>query len=261
MDVMDVWYARIDDQDILATLPKALRSRVAKRIEKATAHSGSELVYPKLVDEQEGRPPIRDMPPTIFHLEETRDPGFLGAMRDVLAKYKDTLPEDRRVLFDRFELMDIAVKVVGIGSVGRRCLVALFTSVAGHPFFLQVKEANASVLEPHAGASLYPHHGQRVVMGQRIMQPASDIFLGWVTGQGGRRHFYLRQLRDVKLSPLVETFDAQTLVNYARCCAWALARAGPRQERRPMGDQRVPRQERRVRQGHGPIRPCLCGPG
>jgi uncharacterized protein (DUF2252 family) len=225
MDVMDIWYARIDDRDILAALAKALRSRLAKRIEKATAHSSSELVYPKLVDEREGRPRIRDTPPTIFHLEETRDPGFLDTIREVLARYKGTLPEDRRILFDRFELMDIAVKVVGIGSVGTRCLVALFTSVAGHPFFLQVKEANASVLEPHAGASLYPHHGERVVMGQRIMQPASDIFLGWVTGERGSRHFYLRQLRDVKLSPLVETFDAQTLVSYARCCAWALARA------------------------------------
>jgi Uncharacterized protein conserved in bacteria (DUF2252) len=100
----------------------------------------------------------------------------------------------------------------------------LFMSVAGHPFFLQLKEANASVLEPHAGASLYPHHGQRVVMGQKLMQPASDIFLGWVTGRNGR-HFYLRQLRDVKLSPLVETFDAEMLVTYARSCAWALARA------------------------------------
>jgi uncharacterized protein (DUF2252 family) len=224
MDVMDIWYARIDDQDILATLPAAQRSRVIKRIAKATAHSSSELVYPKLVDESEGRPRIRDTPPTIFHTEETRHAGFLDAIHDVLAKYKDTLPEDRRVLFDRFELKDIAWKVVGIGSVGTICLVALFMSVAGHPFFLQVKEANASVLEPHAGASLYPHHGQRVVMGQRLMQPASDIFLGWVTGQNGR-HFYLRQLRDVKLSPLVETFDAEMLVTYARCCAWALARA------------------------------------
>ena len=224
MDVMDIWYARIDDQDILATLPKAQRSRVIKRIAKATAQSSSELVYPKLVDGSEERPRIRDTPPTIFHFEETRDPGFLDAIRVVLANYKDTLPEDRRLLFDRFELMDIAVKVVGIGSVGTICLVALFMSVAGHPFFLQLKEANASVLEAHAGASLYPHHGQRVVMGQRLMQPASDIFLGWVTGRNGR-HFYLRQLRDVKLSPLVEAFDAEMLVTFARCCAWALARA------------------------------------
>lgn len=103
-------------------------------------------------------------------------------------------------------------------------MVGLLTSIAGKPFFLQVKEANASVLEAYAGASAYPHHGQRVVMGQRLMQPASDMFLGWVTGPKGR-HFYLRQLRDAKISILVETFGAEMLTIYARACGWALARA------------------------------------
>jgi uncharacterized protein (DUF2252 family) len=161
MDVMDIWYARIDDSDFLATLTKGQRSRLVRRIAKATARSSSELVYPKLVDDSEERSQIRNAPPTIFHPDESRHPGFLDAIRDVLAKYKETLPEDRRVLFDRFELMDIAVKVVGIGSVGTICMVALFMSIVGRPFFLQVKEANASVLEPHAGSSVYPHHGQR----------------------------------------------------------------------------------------------------
>src|SRR5262249_60658498 len=135
-------------------------------------------------------------------------------LRDVLKKYRDTLPEDRRVLVDRYRLMDGAVKVVGIGSVGTLCMVALFKSIADRPFFLQVKEANASVLEAFAGKSAFSHHGQRVVIGQRLMQPASDMFLGWVTGPKGR-HFYLRQLRDVKLSPLVETYDAVMLSIYA----------------------------------------------
>jgi Uncharacterized protein conserved in bacteria (DUF2252) len=102
--------------------------------------------------------------------------------------------------------------------------VALMQSIAGHPFFLQVKEANASVLEMYAGKSVYPHHGERVVQGQRLMQPASDLFLGWATGPKGK-HFYLRQLRDVKLSPLVETYDARLLSVYARACGWVLARA------------------------------------
>ena len=97
-------------------------------------------------------------------------------------------------------------------------------SIAGHPFFLQVKEANASVLEAYAGKSAYAHHGERVVQGQRLMQPASDLFLGWATGPKGR-HFYLRQLRDVKLSPLVETYDAEMLSIYAKACGWVLARA------------------------------------
>ena len=153
------------------------------------------------------------MPPTIMDL-----------CRAVLAKYRETLPEDRRVLFDRYTLVDVAVKVVGIGSVGTMCMVALMMSIAGRPFFLQVKEANASVLEAYAGKSAYAHHGERVVQGQRLMQPASDLFLGWATGPKGR-HFYLRQLRDVKLSALVETFDAEMLSIYAKACGWVLARA------------------------------------
>src|SRR5208337_1017569 len=143
---------------------------------------------------------------------------------DALGKYRATLAEDRRILLDRYRLVDVAIKVVGIGSVGTLCMVALMMSIADHPFFLQIKEANASVLERYAGASVYSHHGQRVVMGQRLMQPASDLFLGWATGPKGR-HFYLRQLRDVKLSILVETFDANVLTIYAGACGWALARA------------------------------------
>ena len=224
MDVMDIWYARLDDTAMIAMFPKEQRDLAAKRIAKATAASSSELVYPKLVDEAGSQPRIREAPPTIFHPDEARNPGFMDLCLDALGKYRETLSDDRRVLFDRFRLVDVAVKVVGIGSVGTLCLIALFMSLADHPFFLQIKEANASVLEPYAGASAYSHHGQRVVMGQRLMQPASDLFLGWVTGPKGR-HFYLRQLRDVKLSVLVETFDAEVLAIYARACGWALARA------------------------------------
>jgi uncharacterized protein (DUF2252 family) len=120
--------------------------------------------------------------------------------------------------------VDAAVMVVGIGSVGTLCMVALMISVAEHPLFLQFKQANASVLESYAGKSAYNHHGERVVNGQRLMQPASDMFLGWTTGANGQ-HFYVRQLRDVKLSALVETNDAEMLSTYGRACAWALARA------------------------------------
>jgi uncharacterized protein (DUF2252 family) len=136
----------------------------------------------------------------------------------------EPLAEDRKVLLDLYHLVDVAVKVVGIGSVGTLCMVALMLSVAEHPFFLQVKEANASVLEAYAGKSAYSHHGERVIQGQRLMQPASDLFLGWATGPKGR-HFYLRQLRDVKLSPLVETYGADMLSVYAKACGWVLARA------------------------------------
>ncbi len=145
-------------------------------------------------------------------------------IREALSDYRRTLSEDRRVLLDRYHLVDVAVKVVGIGSVGTLCMVLLMMSVADHPLFLQVKEANASVLEAYAGKSVYAHHGERVVQGQRLMQPASDLFLGWATGPKQRR-FYVRQLRDVKLSPLVETYDAEMLSIYAKACGWVLARA------------------------------------
>ncbi len=224
MDVMDIWYARIDDSDFLSMMTVEQRAIAARRIAKATSASSSELVYPKLVDDADGQPRIREAPPTIFHADEARNPGYMDTLMDTLAKYRETLAEDRRVLFDRFRLVDAAVKVVGIGSVGTLCMVGLFLSIADKPFFLQVKEANASVLEAYAGKSAYDHHGQRVVMGQRLMQPASDMFLGWVTGPNGR-HFYLRQLRDVKVSILVETYDAEMLTIYARACGWALARA------------------------------------
>lgn len=120
--------------------------------------------------------------------------------------------------------MDAAIKVVGVGSVGRSCWIALYMSSANDPLFLQFKEARESVLEPYAGRSIYPHHGQRVVIGQRLMQPASDVFLGWFTGGTGRQ-FYVRQLRDAKLKPLLETFDAKTLSIYGQACGWALARS------------------------------------
>ena len=224
MDVLDVWYARLDDSDFLAMLPQDRKAVLSKRIAKATARGSSELAFPKLVEQAGVQARIHDAPPTIFHAEASRAAGDMDMLRETLPKYRETLAEDRRVLFDRYRLVDAAVKVVGIGSVGTLCMVALMMSVADNPLFLQVKQANASVLEAYAGESAYPHHGQRVVMGQRLMQPASDLFLGWVIGPEGR-HFYIRQLRDVKLSPLVETYDAEMLSIYGEACGWVLARA------------------------------------
>jgi uncharacterized protein (DUF2252 family) len=224
MDVLDTWYARLDETDYLTMLPQYQKAMLRKRIAKATVRSSSELVFPKLVETTGAQPRIREAPPTIFHEDGTRGVEYLDMCRDVLVQYRRTLADDRRVLFDRYQLVDVAIKVVGIGSVGTLCMVALMMSIAGHPFFLQVKEANASVLEAYAGKSAYAQHGERVVQGQRLMQPASDLFLGWGTGPKGRQ-FYLRQLRDVKLGPMVETYDAEMLSIYARACGWVLARA------------------------------------
>ena len=128
------------------------------------------------------------------------------------------------MLLDRYRLVDVAIKVAGIGSVGRRCWIALMMSEGNDPLFLQFKEAVQSVLEPYLGRSAYAHHGQRVVTGQRLMQPASDIFLGWTTNPNGRQ-FYVKQLHDAKIKPLVETFDAEMLDVYSQACGWVLARA------------------------------------
>ena len=224
MDVLDVWYARLDDSAVLAMLPQDRKALLSKRIAKATVRGSSELVYPKLVEGAGAQARIHDTPPTIFHADASRAAGDLEMIRGSLPKYRETLAEDRRVLFDRYQLVDAAVKVVGIGSVGTLCMVALMMSVADNPLFLQFKEANASVLEAYAGKSAYAQHGERVVQGQKLMQPSSDLFLGWGIGPEGR-HFYIRQLRDVKLSPLVETYDAEMLSIYGKMCGWVLARA------------------------------------
>jgi uncharacterized protein (DUF2252 family) len=172
-----------------------------------------------------GRLGIRDTPPLIFHPEMSRAPEFQQVLDQVFSAYRETLAEDRRVLLDRYRVVDAAMKVVGVGSVGRRCWIALLMSESNDPLFLQFKEAVQSVLEPYAGKSVYPHHGQRVVMGQRLMQPASDQFLGWVTAEATGTEFYVRQLRDAKIKPMVETFNSELLSLYANACGWVLARA------------------------------------
>jgi uncharacterized protein (DUF2252 family) len=223
MDPLSGWYAKITADDFLAGLPKAVEKRGRARIDKAMKRTG-DIEFPKLTEMVNGRISIRDTPPLIYHPPETRTPEFHALLSGMFASYRETLPDDTKRLVDQYELVDAAIKVVGVGSVGRICSVALLMSASNDPLFLQFKEAVQSVLEPFAGKSKYAHHGQRVVIGQRLMQPASDLFLGWVTGRSGRQ-FYVRQLRDAKISPLVEAMDAETLDVYAGRCGWALARA------------------------------------
>ena len=224
MDPLRVWYSTISAEDIIEVVPKAWQKGVRKRIENAASGSSSEVDFPKLAGTVAGQTRITDQPPLIFHAEEARAPETWATLEQILRDYRETLADDRRMLLDRYRLVDVAFKVVGVGSVGRRCSIALLMSEANNPLFLQFKEAGESVLEPYAGKSAYKHHGQRVVMGQRLMQPASDIFLGWVTGIAGRP-LYVRQLRDAKIKPLVETFNAEMLDTYAMACGWVLARA------------------------------------
>jgi uncharacterized protein (DUF2252 family) len=151
------------------------------------------------------------------------------AIRDQFRAYRATLQDDRRHLLERFEIVDAARKVVGVGSVGTRAFIILLQGRdARDPLFLQIKEATASVLEPYVGKSRYRQHGERVVQGQRMMQAASDIYLGWSKGLDVRRHFYWRQLRDMKGSVDVEAMIPLGLMYYARICGWTLARAHAR---------------------------------
>ncbi|MBR0670544.1 DUF2252 domain-containing protein [Neoroseomonas soli] len=224
MHPLEVWYARVTAEDVLTMVPAARVAALKARIDKALSGSGSELDFPKLAGVVGGRTAIRDTPPLIFHPDFARSKEFDEVLTQIFAAYRETLSDDRRVLLDRYRVVDAAIKVVGVGSVGRRCWIVLMMSASNDPLFLQFKEAVASVLEPFAGASAYAHHGQRVVVGQRLMQPASDLFLGWVTGVNGKQ-FYVRQLRDAKIKPLIETFDGEMLELYARICGWSLARA------------------------------------
>ena len=199
----------------------AMHERVADRLEKERGKSKAEEIFPKLVEHKGEMPIIKDQLPTIFHHEDHPPGEIQQAVREALAGYRATLPSAYQSLLDRYELRDAAIKVVGIGSVGTACWVLLFMAGEGDPLFLQVKEARPSVLERYAGKSVFPNHGQRVVNGYRLMQPASDMFLGWT--RGPRRDFFVRQLRDVKISIRVETFDVGMMDLYASWCGQALA--------------------------------------
>ena len=198
-----------------------LRKRAMKRIQKEQAKSRGEEMFPKLVEHKGEMPVIKDQLPTIFHAEGHPPGEIQKVLRDAFDRYRDTLPHSSQSLLDRYELRDAAIKVVGVGSVGTDCWVFLFMAGEDDPLFLQVKEARASVLEPYAGKSVFPNHGQRVVNGYRLMQPASDMFLGWA--RGPRRDFFIRQLRDIKISIRVETFGAAEMDLYATWCGRALA--------------------------------------
>ena len=228
MRALEVWYDTIDvDRFLKAMDSEERREQVRERLESAGEKNIPEFLFPKLAEHRGATPRIKDDPPLIFHPTAEQAPGLESGYKEALARYRESLPEHLRTLFDRFKFCDLAMKVVGIGSVGTLCGVMLFMASDDDPIFLQVKEAAASVLEPYGGKSLHGNHGERVVVGQRLMQSASDLFLGWTRGNNGR-DYYVRQLRDMKVSALIEDFDAGDLRAYGRVCAWALARAHAR---------------------------------
>jgi len=228
MRVLDVWYASINVEELIPTIAdKAARRRVQKRLANARQRSVLEHEFPELVTTAGLVPTIKENPPLIYHWREQGHEEMWANIQKSFAHYRETLKEDRRLLLDRFKVMDMAVKVVGVGSVGTFCAILLLMASERDPLFLQVKEARPSVLEAYAGKSIHPNHGQRIVNGCQLMQSASDLFLGWTEGDLGRQ-FYVRQLKDMKIKPIVEVFTQSVMQQYAEACGWCLARAHAR---------------------------------
>jgi uncharacterized protein (DUF2252 family) len=234
---LEVWYARLDEETLLSQL-RSLGAKAVKRVEKGVAKARAKdslRALNRLTHRVDGELRFVSRPPLIVPIEEmlsAREADQVeGSIRGVLDRYAQTLKGDRRRLLSTYRFRHIAHKVVGVGSVGTRAWVVLLTGHDdGDPLFLQAKEAQASVLEPHVGKSRYGNHGRRVVEGQWLMQAASDSFLGWCGAERGgeRRDFYVRQLWDGKGSIDVEALSPRGLEVYARMCGWTLARAHAR---------------------------------
>jgi uncharacterized protein (DUF2252 family) len=241
MSNLEVWYAHADMDQLLAQYQSQLTARQRKRLAKGFAKArtrDSMQEVAKLTRMVDGRPRIIADPPLVVPIDDLlpqqrERKAFVSELSDLIAKYRRTLETDRRFLLDEFEFADLARKVVGVGSVGTRCWIMLLLGRdSSDPLFLQVKEAEESVLSRFVGASKYTNQGQRVVAGQRLMQASSDIFLGWQRTEAGldgrQRDFYVRQLRDWKLSLDIEALAPRGMRIYGRLCAWTLARAHAR---------------------------------
>ncbi len=240
MDNLDVWYAHLDVDDQLEALSGRVVASRRKQLDKTIAKARRRdnlQAFEKLTAMVDGERRLMSDPPLLVPVEELADADRAASLTDeldgLIRRYRSTLSSDRRHLLEQFELIQVARKVVGVGSVGTRAYVILLRGKDdGDPLLLQAKEAQRSVLEDYAGHSVYANAGQRVVAGQRLMQAASDIFLGWEHVESGLdgqpRDFYLRQLRDWKGSVVIENLDPPALTVYAELCGWTLARAHAR---------------------------------
>jgi uncharacterized protein (DUF2252 family) len=218
MSPLDIWYFIFDSELLIRTAPDRATRRRRQQFERKARQRGAESLVGKLLVKRSEGWRFQVQPPTVTRLKRggALERSFLKA----LERYPRTLPEDRRRLFSRYRFADLAFKVVGVGSVGTRCAIALYVSEGGDPLVLQVKEALTSVL----GRSTFAHHGERVVVGQRVMQCASDIFLGWSSDDEGH-DYYIRQLRDMKTSVRLDKVSGPALHDLAGMCGWTLARA------------------------------------
>ncbi|MGA9161713.1 MAG: DUF2252 domain-containing protein [Actinomycetota bacterium] len=242
MRTMDVWNSRLSADEILEAARNVAKGKRALKEEKGAEKAAAKArtrdslqALSKLGEMVDGRYRIVSQPPIVIPMRELADHYSVSpdeieeVIHEQFRGYRSTLQDDRRHLLERFEVVDMARKVVGVGSVGTRAFIVLLQGRDEQdPLFLQVKEATASVLEDHLPPSRYKQHGERVVQGQRLMQAASDIYLGWTRGAEADRYFYWRQLRDMKGSADVENMATDGLTLYARICGWTLARAHAR---------------------------------
>src|SRR5499426_2138223 len=227
---LQIWHSRVElAREIDRIEHRALRRELRAIIAKASNHLAEDDNFPHLVKDKGNGKQVRiaDRPPLIYHFSAKGDARHHVDARRVFDAYASRLPPERRCLFDRYALKDIAFKVVGVGSVGTFCAIGLYMCGDGTPLFLQIKEAGKSVLERLA-AKFNGHQGQRVVEGQRVMQAASDVFLGWTEDTASRRQFYVRQLKNRRLGSIGELVEEQALASYARLCGRTLARAHAR---------------------------------
>jgi uncharacterized protein (DUF2252 family) len=222
---LEAWYDSIELAKLIDMGNPHLRDRRRRRASRAQHDDVTSVRTLTRVDR--GRPTITDAPPLVYHPRTAGERAMARSMHGLHTRYRHALRADAAALFDRFRVTDLAVKVVGVGSVGTRCGIALYAAGPGDLLILQIKEARQSVLEPYAGKSRFANHGERVVNGQRLMQAASDIFLGWTADKRGHQ-YYIRQLRDGKVKPMIDRFDARALAMYAGACGWALAGAHAR---------------------------------
>jgi uncharacterized protein (DUF2252 family) len=225
MHALDAWYSNIDAEVFIANAKTNRDKKLWRQTERKARYQTAEHVFPKITGVVNGRRTIIDRPPLVYHPHHYAKIG--KHVKAMFHRYTLTLPEERRVILDRYHIVDIARKVIGIGSVGTRCAVILLMAGQNDPLFLQFKEAHASVLAPYAGKSRYKNHGERVVTGQRMLQSASDVFLGWTHDDYGH-DYYFRQLRDMKMSIDIDELSKTSWLEYVEICGWVLARAHAR---------------------------------
>jgi uncharacterized protein (DUF2252 family) len=223
---LQAWYARIDAKLVVEIASHAKPVRAAGDDAARSPATLSARLLPKLTEVIDGKRRIKDDPPLVYH--PAGDKAFVDRFRAAIRRYRTSLPAECRALLDHYEVLDVAMKVVGVGSVGTLCAVALLQADDNDYVFLQVKQARASVLEPYAGKSAYRNQGERVVVGQRMMHSASDMFLGWSEIGKPPVDIYFRQLRDMKVSVNLDALSIAEFIDYAHYCGWAVARAHAR---------------------------------